>query len=81
MLSNVRFLGFVDEELRDEVNVAGKDAIHVNCECTAEILKMLMSLGAEIRFADNNNMQYVIDHFEIITLYKVYTGLKRGILF
>ena len=76
MLSNVRFLGFVDEELRDEVNVTGKDAIHVNCECTAEILKMLMSLGAEIRFADNNNMQYVIDHVGIITLYKVYTGLK-----
>lgn len=81
MLSNVRFLGFVDEELRDEVNVAGKDAIHVNCECTAEILKMLMSLGAEIRFADNNNMQHVIDHFEIITLYKVYTGLKGGSCF
>ena len=76
MLSNVRFLGFVDEKLRDEVNVAGKDAIRVSCECTAEILKTLMSLGAEIRFTDNNTLQNVIDHFETITLYKVYTGLK-----
>lgn len=76
MLSNVRFLGFVDEKLRDEVNVAGKDAIRVSCECTAEILKTLMSLGAEIRFTDNNIMQDVIDHFETITLYKVYTILK-----
>ena len=76
MLSNVRFLGFVDEELRDEVNVAGRDAIRIDCECTVEILKMLMSLGAEIRFADNRNMQHVIDHFGIITLYKIYTSLK-----
>ena len=76
MLSNVRFLGFVDEELRDEVNVTMRDTIRIDCECTVELLKMLMSLGAEIRFADNINMQRVIDHFEIITLYKVYTGLK-----
>lgn len=76
MLSNVRFLGFINEELRDEVNVEGRDVIRINCECTVEILKMLMSLGAEIRFADNHNLQYVIDHFGTITLYKVYTGLK-----
>ena len=46
MGNNVRFIGFVNEKLRDMVDLAGKDAIYLDCELNDSIFKLLMSLGA-----------------------------------
>lgn len=73
MLSNVRFVGFINEELRDKVNVAGKDAIYLDCDCNASIFKLLMTLGAEVRFADTKSLDYVLSHIGLINVNKVYT--------
>lgn len=73
MGSNVRFIGFVNEKLRDMVDLAGKDAIYLDCKLNDSIFKLLMSLGAELRFKDNDNLSYIIERLGLINVNKVYT--------
>ena len=61
MNDNVRFIGFTDEELRDKVNVEGRDAINVDCDFNIGIFDLLMKLGAEVRFKARRNLNYVIN--------------------
>ena len=60
MGDNVRFIGFIDEELRDKVNVEGMDAIHIDCDFNISIFSLLMKLGAEVRFKALRNLNYAI---------------------
>ena len=60
MDDNVRFIGFIDEELRDKVNVEGMDAVHIDCDFNISIFSLLMKLGAEVRFKALRNLNYVI---------------------
>lgn len=60
MDDNVRFIGFIDEELRDKVNVEGMGAIRIDCDFNISIFSLLMKLGAEVRFKALRNLNYVI---------------------
>ena len=59
-MSNVRFIGFTDEELRNEVNVDGREEIHVDCSFNTDIFSLLMRLGAEVRFRTTQDLDHVI---------------------
>ena len=61
MGSNVRFIGFTNDSLRDKVNVEGKDMIQLECFFNTDIFSLLLKLGAEVRFKTNSDLDYVVD--------------------
>lgn len=61
MGSNVRFIGFTNDSLRDKVNVEGKDMIQLDCFFNTDIFSLLLKLGAEVKFKTTHDLDYVVD--------------------